>query len=93
MRCLALKLFQTNGVMYKYYSVIFIFLFGALSSIFLNKYWNYTPYVYDQTRHLIVRRPFSIIDYDDHEYVDSNQNAHELIIRETDLDVVCKLKQ
>lgn len=88
MRCLALKLFQTNGVMYKYYSVIFIFLFGALSSIFLNKYWNYTPYVFDQTRHLIVRRPFSIIDYDDHEYVDSNQNAHELIIRETDVDVV-----
>jgi hypothetical protein len=78
--------------MSKYYSTIFIFLIGALSSIFFNKYWNYTLYVDDQTRHLIVRRPFSIIDFDDHEYVDSNEDAHELIIRETDVDVVCMLK-
>jgi len=92
MRCLALKLFQSNGIMCKYYSVVFIFLFGALSSIFFNKYWNYTLYVDDQTKHLIVRRPFSIIDFDDHEYFDSNQDAHELIIRETDVHVVCKLE-
>lgn len=91
MRCLTLKLYQTNGVMYKYYSVILIFLFGALSSIFFNKY--YSPYVDDKTRHLIIRRPFSIIDFDDHEYVDSNHDTHELIIRETDVDVVCKFKQ
>lgn len=80
--------------MYKYYSLIVIFLFGALSSIFFNQYWSYifSNNNNSQPKHLILRRPFSIIDYDDHEFVDTDQNARELIIRDTDVNVVCKYK-
>lgn len=91
MKCLlALKLVHTNEVMYKYYFLVFIFLFGALSSIFFNQCWNYLSYIPKQPKYLIVRRPFSIVDFDDHEMFDTEQSAHELIIRETDVDVVCK---
>lgn len=93
MKCLALKLIHTNGVMNKYYFLIFIFLFGALSSIFFNKFWNYISYNAKLPKHLIVRRPFSIVDFDDHEIFNTDQNAHELIIRETDVEVVCKYNQ
>lgn len=92
MKCLALKLFQTSGLAYKYYSIIFIFLFGALSSILLNKiYWIYVTNNDVSPKYLIVRRPFSILDLDDHQYFDTDQSAHhELIIRETEVEVVCK---
>lgn len=90
MKCFqALKLFQNNGAMYKY-SLIFIFIFGALSSIFFNKFWNYITYIDKRPQQLIVRRPFSIIDFVEHDIYVTDDSAHELIIRETEMDVVCK---
>jgi hypothetical protein len=91
MKCLALKLFQANGAVRQYYPLIVIFVFGALSSVFINKYWNYNGGRSDQQhKHLILHRPFSIVDFDDHGRYDSDQDAHELIIRETEVDVICE---
>lgn len=91
MNCLALKLLHTNGVLCKYYSLIIIFVFGVLSSVILNIFWTYVSYNENQPKQLIIRRQFSIIDFDDHDF-NTDQNAHELIIRETEVDVVCKYK-
>lgn len=90
MKCFqALKLFQNNGIMYKY-SLIFIFLFGAFSTICFNKFWNYISYADKQPQQLILRRPFSIVDFDEHDIYVADDSSHELIIRETEVDVVCK---
>lgn len=90
MKCSVLELFATNGMTHKYYYVLVIFFFGAVSNIVLNKYWNYVLFVENQPKQLIVRRPFSIVDFDGHEIFDTDQSAHELIVRETDVDVICK---
>lgn len=92
MKCLALKLFHTNWIIHRYYYVLGLFIIGVLFNIICNKYWNYLSYTDWQPKHLIVRRPFSIVDFDDHEVHITDQNAHELIVRETDVNVVCKLK-
>lgn len=90
MKCLTLKFFETSEVMYKYYSLIAIFLFGALSSIIFNRYWDHVTKDDGRPKHLIVRRPFSIVDFEDQRFFVTDQDAHELIIRETEVDVVCK---
>lgn len=90
MKCFqSLKLFQNGGI-YKYYPLLFIFLCGVLSSIFLNKFWNYISFSDEQSQQLILHRPFSIIDFDEQDVFVTDHNAHELIIRETEVDVVCK---
>lgn len=93
MKCLTLKLLQTNGVMCNYYPLVFMFIFGILSNIFFNKYWTSIPFN-KQSKQLIIHRPFSIIDFDDHDIynTDPDKNAHELLIRETEVNVVCMLK-
>lgn len=90
MKCLALKLFPTDGIVHKYYFLLVIFFFGAVSNFVFNKYWNPVQHEENQPKQLIVRRPFSIVDFDGHDVFDADHGAHELIVRETDVDVVCK---
>lgn len=92
MKCVGLKSIRSsNGTTtFTCYSLFVVFLFGVLSSVFVHKFWLYVPYGDQRSKHLIVRRPFSIVDFGDQEFTDTDHGTHELIIRETDVDVVCK---
>ncbi|XP_050433415.1 protein adenylyltransferase Fic [Adelges cooleyi] len=72
----------------KSYLVLIVFLIGVLCCILLPIFWPFVLHDHSEHKDLIVRRPFSIVDFDYHELVDTGKEVHELIIRESTVDVV-----
>lgn len=92
MNCSVSTVFRHNRTLHKYYAVFVVFVIGALCSILVDKYLDSAARDGQRSsRQLIVRRPFSIIDIDDPESAGgTDQKAHGLIVRETNVEVVCE---
>ncbi|XP_050538464.1 protein adenylyltransferase Fic isoform X2 [Daktulosphaira vitifoliae] len=81
------SLFQPKRVMKTYY-IAFMFLVGLFSCVILQLIWPYISIDKKEHKDLILHRPFSIIDFDYHELVNTDNTARELIIRDTDIESI-----